>query len=81
VFKKETITKANFMRVLAQMETRTFGWGEESLFMAPMADNLNHHNRSMDQRIINTKLHLEAEPKHDYFTGQKYICNYKPLFD
>ena len=82
VFKAETLKKDNFLKLFAQMQTRTFGWGDkDSIFMAPMADNLNHHNVEMDNHIINTSMHLSADPESQYFSEAKYTCDYSPIFD
>ena len=82
IFAPGSVTQDLFLKFYGQVCTRCFGWGLPSTSMIPMADNINHADVNVVQEIINTELHMTAEPGQDYFTRTKmmndYTINFSP---
>ena len=56
---------------MAQITTRCFGYGLPYTALIPGADNYNHNHVAVEQEIINTTKHLEADESTKYFTKEK----------
>ena len=80
VFEAETLDKALFKRLYAQVCTRCFGWGLPCTAMVPAADNFNHSDVTVIQELINIPLHLEKDEESSYYTRTKFMNDYTDLF-
>ena len=71
-----------FRRVYAWVETRNFAFGFDDIFMAPLADCLNHtHVKQNVFNFVNKKLHTEKFTEESvYFKDDKQRANMSLLY-
>ena len=80
IFPPGSITSELYFKFYGQVCTRCFGWGLPSTSLIPMADNCNHSDVTVVQEIINTSMHLDAEPESPYFTKTKMMNDFQINF-
>jgi hypothetical protein len=70
------------VKIYAYVCSRAFGDKDiPSACIVPMADNFNHSNACIVWEFVNKELHLNIDPDHYYFSADKYMNNFKPIFD
>lgn len=81
IFTPNVITSELYFKFYGLVCTRCFGWGLPSTSLIPMADNLNHSDVDVSQEIINTDMHLTAQPgASSYFTKSKMMNDFSINF-
>ena len=81
IIDRTVITKANILRLYAQVCTRSFGSSLHTALMVPMADNYNHANVNVVPKLVHRGYHREADPSAKYFTAEKFMNDYSTVFE
>jgi len=87
IFKKNIFSKSIFNKLYGSVITRCFGYGVPYTCMVPMGDTQNHSDKEANSyEMVNTKQHLRPDlldksiPNNTYFSREKYLNNYEPIF-
>lgn len=80
IFPPNVVNYAMFEKFFVQVCRRIDSVNEELQMLIPMVDCLNLSDSSISKELINTQLHLEANPISDYHATEKYMNDYSSHF-
>ena len=80
IFPPKLIDRDLFIILYKKVCSKSFGYGQDSCAMIPLADQLNHNCYGSSDEMICTKVHPHGDRNDNYYRIDKFMANYERCF-